>query len=558
MHRLLIVDDEPDVVEYFSHVLQDRSDLALEVHTSSSGRSALALLERLRFDIVLTDIRMPEMNGLQLFERIRARWSECRVVFLTGVMEFEPLYNVMRTPGVRYITKLEPTRTIVATISDVVAEIDTAYRRWVDRRKAADQLREARPLVQNRCLQDILTGVADDREETARRIAAVELPLDPDAPTTLLGATFDHRPTGDAVDSWETAVYTLKHVAGGYLGGAFVHACFHSEENYLVWLLQRRKGTPVAVAASLRNGILECIQRAATSAVGTTITVACSAPELELAHLPPVYAALKRRLGYRSHIVPGSIFTVCTEEHEPHLCRSAPAATIPYTALERSLELGNRDAFFDAFQALPALGRRGGGRSFPEHASFLEAYTRVVGLYLTYANESGVFERFSACVDLHRLVTMSSHTTWDEACDHLKSAADHLFQIRFCDEQRMTHRAVARVQRRIHADLSSDLSLITLADQVDLNPTYLSRLFRDTTGYNLSTYIFNARMACAGKLLRTSESKIVDIAARVGYDTASSFTRAFRKHTGVSPNEFRHGAAGTVMPTDIPPSMPDA
>jgi two-component system NtrC family sensor kinase len=81
--RILVIDDEDDVREVLSEILSNaghRVDLAV------SGRAALAQLEAVRYDVILCDVRMPDMDGLALFDEIRRQWPQCarRVVFVSG------------------------------------------------------------------------------------------------------------------------------------------------------------------------------------------------------------------------------------------------------------------------------------------------------------------------------------------------------------------------------------------------------------------------------------------------------------------------------------------
>ena len=96
MYRLLIVDDEIDNVYWLEEMFQYDLKEELEVHTAVSGKEALELLNRIRFDVVLTDIKMPGMTGMELYDRIRENWPACKVIFLTAYPQFEDIYRVAR------------------------------------------------------------------------------------------------------------------------------------------------------------------------------------------------------------------------------------------------------------------------------------------------------------------------------------------------------------------------------------------------------------------------------------------------------------------------------
>ena len=86
MRRVLIVDDEPIIVQGLLSVLGE-SGLDIELYSAGSGPDALKLLEDKRMDIVVSDMAMPGMDGLQLMNHIHRDWPDCRVIFLSGHSE---------------------------------------------------------------------------------------------------------------------------------------------------------------------------------------------------------------------------------------------------------------------------------------------------------------------------------------------------------------------------------------------------------------------------------------------------------------------------------------
>lgn len=93
--NLLIVDDEYEILLGLEEMFRYEFDLEVDVYTANSAYEALELLDRVRFDVVLTDIKMPGMDGITLFERIKENWPRCKTVFLTGYRNFDDMYRVI-------------------------------------------------------------------------------------------------------------------------------------------------------------------------------------------------------------------------------------------------------------------------------------------------------------------------------------------------------------------------------------------------------------------------------------------------------------------------------
>ena len=124
MYRLLIVDDEKEILDWLTELFQETAEMDLDVYKAASGQAALDILNRTKIDIVLTDIRMPGLSGLQLLERIRGRWPLCRVIFLTGYNEFDYVYSAIKYDGVGYLLKTEEDEVILNTVRQAVNELD--------------------------------------------------------------------------------------------------------------------------------------------------------------------------------------------------------------------------------------------------------------------------------------------------------------------------------------------------------------------------------------------------------------------------------------------------
>jgi YesN/AraC family two-component response regulator len=91
----------------------------------------------------------------------------------------------------------------------------------------------------------------------------------------------------------------------------------------------------------------------------------------------------------------------------------------------------------------------------------------------------------------------------------------------------------------IHTHYNEDLSLEMVADKLNMSANYFSAYFKDKTGVNFSDYLTELRILKAKHLLLHSDQRIQDIAEQVGYLNANSFTRMFKKVTGITPGEYK-------------------
>jgi two-component system response regulator YesN len=111
--------------------------------------------------------------------------------------------------------------------------------------------------------------------------------------------------------------------------------------------------------------------------------------------------------------------------------------------------------------------------------------------------------------------------------------------LKYASEVEKSNSVIWRVKQFIGMNLGKDLSCEDIANQVFLNPIYLNRIFKKETGISLSEYIQQRRLKMARDLLSNTNMPVSTIAAHVGYTNFSHFSRMFRKHTSMSPMDFR-------------------
>ncbi len=545
MYRMLIVDDEIEVVEFFFRAFTKESNLPLEVYTAYSAQEALESLEKIRIDIVLSDIKMPKMTGLQMYEVIKKKWSRSKVIFLSGVLEFDYVYASIQNRDVRYLTKLEPTEKIIQTVKEVIEEIELSYKAQYTKLKVQEQMNQAFPLLQNQYLYKTLNGITEPGEALQERLDELDIPLDILDKITLVGGMFDIIPPHLNALEIEKKIYFLKSISNDYLAEDFNVVCYISEQKLFLWILQPKTKINGNWAHSHEvqlNGQLEYIQGACRENLGTTISFAYSNEPVDFSKISEEYINIKKAVGYKggltsdSVIVSSSGFNKCNRLWDEPLTIDSSKQLMRLNMLEGYLELNQEEEFFKLLSVITDCLKKIKSRNY---GPALEVYYSVSTMLMKHINFWNLNEKLAFRIELYKLMRADQHDSWAEAVQYLHRLSGELFSVRFSNEADFITDAVLHIQKYILENLDKDLSLITLADRVRLNPSYLSRLFKEKTEINLYDYILEMRMAKAKEMLKRSGTKIHEIASLVGYESAQSFTRVFRKYAGLSPSEYR-------------------
>ncbi|MBM7569469.1 response regulator transcription factor [Paenibacillus sacheonensis] len=427
MYTLLIVDDEPIIADGLYEEFKACGQWELDVHRVYSGKAALELLGRMKVDLILSDIRMPGLDGIGLLHHVKNSWPSCRVIFLTGYKEFDYAHRAMEYGAVRYILKTEGYGKVMEAVEQTIAEIERSLRAEALIAEARERLRALNEMTLQDLLGFALNGEMEAGPEIAEELLRLGMPIDPHEPIWMAVCRFDalFPPVPSGYMARKAAVETIRLIAEQYFSPLVESVMTASGSHLMVWLLQMKPASDRTDNSVQRNeqiGLfiretLETIQRAAKETTGRTVSFAVRTETLQWAEMSGVHQSL---------------------------------------------------------------------------ALLLDS-------------------RFGAGTEM----------------------------LRTDKQEARSQDIVAKVKVFIDAHLHDDISLVRLADLVHFNPTYLSRFFKQQTGLNLSEFIQTVRLERAKQLLADSENRINDIAASLGYGSASNFARSFKKLTGLAPQEFR-------------------
>ncbi|WP_276358135.1 helix-turn-helix domain-containing protein [Cohnella caldifontis] len=545
MYRLLVVDDEDIITDGVTDILSALEIPDLDLCKAYSGSEALDWLTRTRIDIVLTDIRMPEIDGLELMDLIRRNWPRCRIIFLTGYNDFDPVYKAIQTAGVRFLLKSEGYPKIVQAVKDTIRELDEDLR--ID--DLMEQVRSQRNTLEALAHGDYFRhalfgagrGAVSTRSEDFRKL---KIPLDPLQPVLLVLGSLIGIPSIPSYADRQEAALAVKLLGDHYLRDMTKSVGIIDRFGDPMWLIQPDAGisedyrTGESLARFL-EGTLELIQAACLETLGmeTAFTI-CDVP-FEWDSLPQAYEWIRQLQHDRVGDGASMVMTVSAEQ----AVSSVPGGDRPtaekFELLAGHLEGGREDAFMGLLKELsePVYGRR-----MTNVIQVMELFYSVALVILSYVNRRQLHGEIPAA----GLMRFDSFASWQEGFDYLARTAETLFALRRRSESHRAAGAVERICAFIEGHLGEDLSLVRLAGRFHFNPSYLSRLFKQECGTNLSEYIDEARIRKAKELLARADLKIHEIGERVGYEAPHSFTRFFKKTTGVSPQAYRDAARNTI------------
>ena len=163
MYRMLVVDDEPLIVNSLCSSIEQNFDV--ELYRANSAFIAMGLLQKMRFDLVITDISMPVMSGLELLKWIRGVWPQCYVILLTAYDKFDYAYESMKYDRVQYMLKVESYAVIHQSIQNVLDKLDAEKTQEQTLIQLGTYMEQMKPLMKADMVSRLLVRHAAPEQE---------------------------------------------------------------------------------------------------------------------------------------------------------------------------------------------------------------------------------------------------------------------------------------------------------------------------------------------------------------------------------------------------------
>lgn len=533
--NLLIVDDEIHLVDSLADTI-DWSPAGIDrVFKAYSAREALETIRAEQIDIVVTDIRMPGMDGLELLARIREGWKGTKLVLLTGYADFEYAKQALHQQASAYLIKPVADEEIVDEIGRIAEELQEEWSAVVSMERAQYTMRENLPLIQHSLLNDLLLGKTYTRSGLETRLEAYGLPFATGSHFAMVAIRMETGFAGEDAESQALYEYAIGNIAEEVLGQDF--ALWRCKDNHdlLIHLIGRRDENEGAnwPADRLAEQAVR-VQYQVKAYLKGSISIVVGRQGRFPDDLVPVYqetlAAVRQAVGGETSV----FFTVGGEKEAPEI--RTIRSLYEHPTLPNLLEAGNWELIDGRVEAIFAELQQQGAAS-QEHLMEVQSFLLHAFTYIAHKNGKSFAEVAGDAYDkiFGGGLLRSSHS--------LREWADTILsRIRQDMDTEMNDTRLSLIRKAqtfVGEQLHTDVTLPAIADHVHLHPVYLSRIFKQLTGENVSDYIHRLRMEKAAYLLKNTELKVYEITEAVGYENPQYFSKVFRKNYGQTPLEYR-------------------
>ena len=520
LYRVLLVDDEEDIREGISRKM-DWLGLGFSlVGEAANGQDALELAESLRPDVILTDIKMPFMDGLELCRILTDRLPAARFVVFSGFDAFEYAKQAIQMNVVEYILKPINADELSAVLRRLKDQLDRerAERRNVELLRS--RYMENLPILRELFYANLLDGRIEPGTERER---AARLDIDLQGEEWAVGLAYIGSDRRDALSTLSVQKLLEESLTADRcklsLYNDWVAVIVSLTESFTIYDLIR---------------VLDRVCTLAASYLSLTLTVGVGAPCKELSGMARSAAEARTALEYRSMVGRGQVIYI--GDLEPDGGQVLTFEEADERTLTAAVRLGSEQEVRDAAAALAGKIREANPSAGQYNLFLMELVTHL--MKMTRRSGVGVEEVFGPDFSLplqeSELPALGELEHW---------CAERYLRLRTLIRRRQTDSAGQAVEaakeyiRQHYAE--SDLSVEKLCAYLHLSSTYFSTLFKRETGTSFTAYVTTVRMEAAAEAIRGTEEKTYLIAQRCGYEDPNYFSYVFKRHFGVTPTKYR-------------------
>jgi two-component system, response regulator YesN len=529
MYNVMLVDDEPVIKKGLLCFVNWEALDCQVICDAKNGIDAKEKLASHSVDIVLSDVKMPGMDGLELSKFIHENYPNIKVIILTAFADFSYAQTAIKYNVVDFVIKTNPTERIPDAINKAKALI-TQEKENQEKLKLLENRANIRlSEICEKFFKDVFNGIIVNDTLIHSKLAELGIKLE-----NYFVILFDINGVlnENSVISPEDYNKFMQSVSN-FLSMAFKsysHYTVVVDKTLLVAIISFEKyNVPVCTQTLLMtcNEILSM----ADSFMRFTISIGISQMKQNIPALPIAYQEAKDALqGGFYHDNHMSVFI-------PHTAPAPSSTGQPHYFAEKivgSLQLENPS---EALISLERLLEE--YRSTKEPIENIKVACMLVASYCYRLlagyklfvpeladGESQIYKRIQASKNIHNLKSI------------LRQLIESIAQVMTNHDKKFSY-LIKETQKYIRDNFCNNINLQTIADYIHVNSSYLSRLYKKETGESIVDAINKYRIDNAKKLLKDPANKVFEVAGAVGIEDPAYFTHVFTKYTGMSPKEYK-------------------
>jgi len=531
VYTALIVDDEYYELEGLKESIP-WSELGVStVLTAINGVEAYKILTDVQVDIIITDIKMPGMDGIELIKKLRQMNYKCKVIVISGFDSFDYATQVIKYNVIDYLLKpvtVAKIKEVILKAVNLCKEEETEDKK---RQMIEKQLTESLPLLRDKFYTELLNGNYDDQLAQFLNIdsdgSMYQVALFHIDNINFLPNIYGTEPEHNR----QMAVTNLYNIFEDYAFDNFSYTLIRHINHDIIMIIKYQNNR-VDDKETIRK--LQILKDYVAETQKYTVSIGLGKKCTNLRNISQSYHEAKIALQHKAFTGNNSILIF--DDIDPVESSQPPYLLSEKNQLRECL-ISQSDKNLDSI--LNSIKQKLVEAKFNNLQ-----YIRTLGMELIISAFLYLYER--------NVEPKNILTGYDDPISYIASleTADDIFSV-IGDIYRQiidylnnkanmkNQRIVQFIKDFVQNNMQKDISLDMLSQHLFLTPNYIGQIFKNSTGMYFSDYVLKVRMERAKQLLSNPTYKIYEVADMVGYKNPTYFSRLFREYTGINPSDYQ-------------------
>jgi two-component system response regulator YesN len=532
----MIVDDEEHARLGIKTLINwEAYDICI-IAEARDGAEALELLAHQHVDILMTDIRMPEVSGLELIKTVNKQYSHIKTIIMSGYNDFDYAKKALKLGVSDYLLKPSRTQEILDIVLKLVHEIKEEIKQHAHIKQLKNGFRESLPLLKERALCRLVTREDIPYEKLLSKVKLGGLSF----PHPYFGLVMIH------IDNYlvhqekygtsrsELLISGIKNISEETLSEAWFCAVFE-DQDVITLILNSDKKEDVSQLLPF----IEKLKKNVQQYLNLSISVGISGIDKPLNQLRNAYVRASQALDQTFFLEPGKVIN-----YEKYIANNSTKSTYPVD-IEKHI-----------IHSILAGDEYKIEKNIRLFQLFLDKERHLKDQILKFTFNL-YFSLYHLCIERNLDINEIFRQDFKYINQKLaKSNIENIYEellgtalliVKQLNEKKNTNKLIESALDYIRQNYDKDISRETVANEVYITPGYLSLLFKQKLNMSFLDFLHKIRIEKACQLLGDPGKRVADIALQVGYNDEKYFFQVFKKYMRMTPKQFRNTTTSKII-----------
>jgi len=532
MIKIVLVDDEPfSRIGFKSLINWEENGFSIEGE-ASNGKEALEVIKKVNPDIIITDIKMPVMDGIDLIKEVCKLKRRPEIIVLSCFDDFPYVKDALKMGAADYLIKSDiKTQQLLDVLAGLKKKIEEHWASHREKIEMSNNLNKSINFLKETFFKELISGIIKNEDKIIEQMKHLNISLTPEKLIIIKIKLDDFKHIKNKyIEKDEmllrfSVVNILKEIVPGKFNKEIVVE--NSQDYILIFNIHGENYHEII------SKLCDKISSAIKDFLNISVSIGVSEIVSSFQNIRTAYNQAEEAVNMRFFYGKGKItFFDDLKKESRRDCSNSLLSKAMENSLRASIENFDKKGCISKIKEL----HDDLIRSNISEGAIRRIYIRIVELFGSSIPIQPQMENQDACTPYEEILTME---TCDEISEYVSNYVDLCFKIiqdeSFLDYKTNVERAVEIIKKHYY----EDLSLQTVAEKINLNPSYLSRIFKQATGENFTSFLTKVRIEKAKLYLGSKKLKVYEVAEKVGYQNYTYFSRIFKKIVGVSPEEYK-------------------